>query len=444
MRMTIKITVTTLLATLLFAAPGRAADEPAKPDATQSKPDAAQPSKEAKEGEAATQEQVQTLAEEIRRLKLELGLKDVEYQSYGGLGPAASKVYYSEKGLSIGGYGEINYQNAVSGVEGDETDLLRAVVYLGYRFNRRIVFNSEIEFEHAGHEVSVEFAYLDFLFTEGLQLRIGNMLMPVGITNELHEPPFFNGVFRPAVETLIIPSTWSENGVALHGRLGGLRYHAALVAGLDVLKPGLEEPVTTGEWLRRARTGSAEARAATAAGVLALEYDAGPVTVGGSFYGGRADQRRVPNVKATVTLTELHARAAWRGVSARALAVVGTLGDAAAVSGIVSQDGYTDAPVQLGSRVQGGYAELAYDLLSAISPGGESSLSPFVRLERYDLNADVPSGQTRDPSVDVDLVTAGLTFKPIATVVLKTDWQRASPREGDASSRVSVGAGFVF
>ena len=42
----------------------------------------------------------------------------------------------------------------------------------------------------------------------------------MGFVNELHEPPFFNGVFRPAVERNLIPTTWNENGLGLHGAVG--------------------------------------------------------------------------------------------------------------------------------------------------------------------------------------------------------------------------------
>jgi hypothetical protein len=432
MRMNINITLLpALLATLLAAAnPARGEDQKA----------AAQPQTAPAEGTdaAATKEEVRTLAEELRRLKLEIGLRDVEYQSYGGMGPAASKVYFAPKGLSIGGYGEVTYRNSVDGPEGDQSDLLRAVLYAGYRFNERIVFNSEIEFEHAGHEVGVEFAYLDFLLSDAVRLRVGNVLVPMGFVNEMHEPAFFNGVFRPDVERLVIPSTWSENGIGLHGEVAGLRYKAYALNGLDLLRDpaSLDEPVEAGSWLRRSRTGGAESRAATFAGVLNLEYAAGPVTVGGSFYGGRADQRREEGVKATVTLTEAHAQVAWKGMQARALGVVGTLGDAAAVNAFLGET--------LGSRVQGGYAEVAYDVLTLVALGGASSLSPFVRYEVYDLNAEVPSGSSKDPGLDASVITAGMTYKPIPTVVAKADWQRKDSEGGDAADQVNFGVGFVF
>jgi hypothetical protein len=438
--MKIKITETLLLIALLSAATPALAQDPAQQAPASGRKDDAAATKQ--EDGAATKEEVRTLTEELRRLKLELGLRDVEYQSFGGMGPAASKVYFAPKGLSIGGYGELNYVNSLEGVSGDGTDLLRLVLYAGYRFNERIVFNSEVEFEHAGHEVAVEFAYLDFLLSDPVRLRLGNVLVPMGFVNEMHEPAFFNGVFRPDVENRLIPTTWNENGVGLHGELaGGLRYKAYLLAGLDVLVPRDEkdEPVETSNWLRRARTGAAEARAATFAGVLNLEYATGPATVGASVYRGRADQRRVAGVKADVTLAEAHAQLAWKGAVVRVLGAVGTLGDAAAVSEVALEPGEV-----LGSRVQGGYAEVAYDLMSLVPPGGESALSPFVRVEKYDLHAKVPAGFTRDPGLDRTVVTAGLTYKPIPTVVVKADYQRKDSRASDAADQVNFGAGFVF
>ncbi|HET9551889.1 MAG TPA: hypothetical protein VFP50_02885 [Anaeromyxobacteraceae bacterium] len=430
MRTVIKIVLAAAAVAALVLHPRALAEEPA----------AAAPA--AKDAGPATKEEVRTLTEELRRLKLELGLRDVEYQSYGGLGPAASKVYFAPKGLSIGGYGEMTYTNVRQGAD-DQSDLLRAVLYVGYRFSDRIVMNSEIEFEHAGKEVAVEFAYLDFLVNDALRVRAGNLLVPMGITNELHEPPFFNGVLRNDVEKNIIPATWSENGVGLHGEYAGLRYQAYLINGLDVQAASAEEPVSAGEWLRRARTLGGEARAQTLAGVLALHYAAGPATVGGSVYHGRAGQglRTAAGeaVQADVTIAEAHATVAWRGVAAKALYAAGSLTDTALLEQVLPNN-----PV-LGSRVRGGYVEAAYDVLTLATPGSEASLSPFVRYEAYDLNARVAPGFTRDPSVDRSVVTAGLTWKPLSTVALKADWQRRDSRAaGSQTQQVNLGAGFAF
>jgi len=55
--------------------------------------------------------------------------------------------------------------------------------------------------------------------------------MPVGIINIYHEPPSFNGVDRPEVDTYVIPTTWREPGVGLFGALAeGLRAHFTVTA----------------------------------------------------------------------------------------------------------------------------------------------------------------------------------------------------------------------
>ena len=128
-----------------------------------------------------------------------------------GLGPAAASVYRRQEGVSIAGYGEMIYNNFAAENElGDpvrqstQLDFLRAIIYAGYRFNDRFVFNSEIEFEHASTSLegsaSVEFAYLDFIANDYLSLRGGLLLVPMGLVNELHEPTVFMGALRPETE----------------------------------------------------------------------------------------------------------------------------------------------------------------------------------------------------------------------------------------------------
>lgn len=435
MRMTRNIKMIPLLAALVTASPALAEDPPPAPK------DAAAPAgASAGSQEAASKEELRALAEEVRRLKLEMGLKEVEYKSYGGLGPAASKVYFAPKGLSIGGYGEITYKNELDRSNRDQSDLYRVVLYTGYRFNDRIVFNAEVEFEHHD-ELSVEFAYLDFLLTPEIQLRAGNVLVPVGITNELHEPPFFNGVFRPQVERSLIPTTWNENGLGLHGQVAGLRYQAYLLTGLNATGSAL----AASSWIRNARTGGGESPAETFAGVLSLGYAFGPATVGGSIYQGRADQKvqsaaTGERLRTYVTLGEVHAMAQWRGVAVKGLYAMGRLGGAGALS---EHLGLTGNQV-LGSRVRGGYAEIAYDLMTLIAPGGEQSLSPFFRYEALDLHDGVPPGGVRDPTLDQRYYVAGLTYKPIAQVAVKADWTRKDAKASQALDQIDLGVGFVF
>ncbi len=135
------------------------------------------------------------LTQEVEKLRTNMSIpEEAKYKSAYGLGPAASKVYGAGKGLSIGGYGEGNYSAKVGdkGSSNDSADLERMVLYAGYKFTDRILFNSEIEFEHATTgegseskgEVSVEFASLDFFIDPMANARAGLVLMPMGLVNQ--------------------------------------------------------------------------------------------------------------------------------------------------------------------------------------------------------------------------------------------------------------------
>ena len=75
----------------------------------------------------------------------------------------------------------------------DDRDNLRP----GFKFNDWIIMNTEIEFEDGGSRSDgtknykyaiVEFSYLDLLFDKAYALRIGHILVPMGLTNLNHEP----------------------------------------------------------------------------------------------------------------------------------------------------------------------------------------------------------------------------------------------------------------
>ncbi len=196
-----------------------------------------------------TKQETEALKEEIRKLRLEVAIPQIEFKSYSGLGPAASKVYFNPRGVSIGGYGELTFRRNDVDARGGAKSIANAqrlILYLGYSFSDRIKFNSELELEHAstsgGHGTGggyfkAEFAALDFLFDPKLNLRAGLILMPVGIINEVHEPPTFPSAERPFLERRVLLSTWEEMGIGLYGSVGPVDYRAYIINGL-MLKGG--------------------------------------------------------------------------------------------------------------------------------------------------------------------------------------------------------------
>ncbi|HWS71203.1 MAG TPA: hypothetical protein VN605_03780, partial [Thermoanaerobaculia bacterium] len=380
--------------------------------------------------------EIAVLATEIESLKHgeQKAATQADTQTF-GFGAAASKVYRAEPGVSFGGYGEFLYENP-SGGEAAHANVERAVLYTGYKFNPRVLFNSELEVEGAsterGGQVSVEFAYLDYLIRPEVNVRAGLMLMPVGLLNEQHEPTAYFGALRPRVEHDIIPATWGDFGAGVFGDVGRVSYRAYVTTGLDSAGFGSEESI------REGRQAGAGAIAEDWAAVGRVDWHPLEGTMfGGSLYSGNSGQAQDYNAK--VTLTELHADSKFRGTSLRALWTRGTLGDAARVNEANGLEGEES----VGKSFGGWYVEGGYDL-AALMNRGNLSLTPYVRYERLDTQRSVPSAFARNPESDRRITTIGVAFKPIPQTVLKLDWQRTKNRARTGNHQFNVGLGYIF
>ncbi|MFN7988522.1 MAG: ABC transporter C-terminal domain-containing protein [Thermoanaerobaculia bacterium] len=394
---------------------------------------------------------LEVLTKEIEALKLGEAAAPEAPAARIALGPAASRVYGAKKGVSIGGYGEFLYQGFGSsredGSPSDETatvDLLRAVLYFGYKFDERFVFNSEIEVEHAVSasdkegEVEVEFATLDYLHSKAFNARAGLVLIPMGLTNLLHEPPTFSGARRPDVEQVIIPTTWRELGFGAWGDLGDLSYQAYLVNGLNASGYDAEEGI------REGRQEGSEALAKNWAVTGRLDYHGVPgLVVGASIFSGGAGQGltapdgQTPTARTTVW--DLHADYRVRGFELRGLYARTAISDAAAIDLANGLEG----DESVGSRQYGWYLQGGFDLFS-LRPGSRMSLVPFLRYERWDTQDEVPAGYARNPEYDVKQLTLGIGFKPIENVVLKVDWQQQKNEARTGVDRWNISLGYLF
>jgi hypothetical protein len=407
---------------------------------------------------------VETLADELSRVRTQVAVpEEVGLKSAYGLGPAASKIYGIERGLSIGGYAEAFYTNfighddassdEVDGVEIsdhklDRSDFLRLVMYLGYKFNENILFNSEIEFEHGfigedsvsaeSGEVGVEFAALDFLWEDWANARAGLLLLPVGFLNEVHEPPFFNGVQRPETERRIIPTTWRETGMGLFGRFGEeVEYRTYVVTGFNAR--GFDDA-----GIRDGRQQGGRALAEDLAWVARLDWTPVPEwSIGGSFYTGDSGQDQevggVTLPDSRLSLFEVHGQYDRGPFQARTLFSMSFLSSAGELSDVLGLA--TDEPVA--DEMLGGYVEVAYDVWDLVFSSGKY-LAPFVRVEYVDTQYDVPSGFTANRNRAFWLVTPGINFKPHPNVVLKLEYRNFDAREGEIPDELSLGMGLAF
>ena len=371
----------------------------------------------------------QILIDETSDLKTGFNYTTVDTKaSHSGLWNAASKVYYSKSPLSIGGYGEMYYSSAKNQSNTKRTlDVYRFVPYIGYKFSDYIILNTEIEFEHGGvandngtaegGEVIIEFMYLDFLINENINLRVGNMLMPIGLINERHEPTLFNTVQRPSTSKYLIPSTWHESGLMIYGDIiDNLSYKFAAVSGLQTGIKGYK-------WLRDGRGGSFKQTDPSLAFVARVDYTG----INGLLVGVSAFSAPSLNgVDSNLLMYDMHLDYKKGG---------------ARVYGLYTQtkrSNATEIAVDAVESANGGYINLSFDILSLSSI--KTQLPIFVQYENIDPEHKRADGSSAQITYTT---TIGINYFPHEQVILKLDHAMASYGNIDTGT-TSISMGFIF
>lgn len=381
------------------------------------------------------------LADEVERLRSGEDVEPVTIDEARrlGLAPSAASTYGRGQGVSIAGYGEMlleNFgdENEAGNPTGKTTqfDFLRAIIYAGYRFNDKFLFNSEIEVEHAD-EIFVEFAYLDYRATDNLGFRGGVLLVPMGLVNEFHEPTVFLGAERPVTESLIIPSTWRENGGGIYGGFDRVSFRAYVMNGFDGLN-------FSENGVRGGRQKASRTKATSMAFTGRVDVTPTPgVFVGASVYTGDSGQGQVvvdgTEYGVRTTIFDLHGQMQVRGLDVRGLFARAHLDDAAQLNQLLD--------TSVGDRMQGAYIQVGYDLLSQTNSAGVA-LTPYVRYEQVDTQDRLPEGLSRSLSTDNTYVTAGIELKPISNIVVKVDHAWVTNDAETGVNQFNVLMGYAF
>jgi hypothetical protein len=399
---------------------------------------------------------VDVLTDEVATLRTQVAVpEETQMKSAYGFGPAASKVYGIERGLSIGGYGEANHTNYLGDEEDsdlDRSDALRTVHQLGYKFSESILFNSEIEFEHGttsnvnngsgSGSVSVELAALDFLWKPAMNFRAGHLLVPMGLVNEIHEPPFFYGVQRPETEVRILPTTWHENGLGIFGSLGEtFEYRSYVLAGFNAQN-------FSDAGIRSGRQQGNRSLTEDFAFVTRFDWTPEPLPgflLGGSIYVGDSGQDvevaggDVPDAR--LWIFEGHTQYRNGPFQARTLFAFSSLSDARELNTVLA----TPAGNPIADEMLGGYAEVAYDVYPWLFGDEEKALEPFIRVEYVDTQYNVPSGLVANRDRAYWVHTGGMNFYPHPNVVLKFEYRTLNTRgQGERADELGRGMGFAF
>lgn len=386
---------------------------------------------------------------------------------------AADSVMNHVKGnrLSVGGYGEVafsrhfysdniyRYRNP-SKYKNDPSngrfDIPHVVLYLGYDFGKGWTMGTEVEFEHSGTgstielendeggeyeheiekggEVEIEQFWLQKTFSKAANIRIGHIVVPVGLNNAHHEPLNFFTVYRPEGENTILPSTWHDTGISFWGRAGDWRYEAQIVAGLNALKFSREG------WAHSANGSAYEFKPANKYGFVARvdNYSIPGLRMGLSGYYGQAMHNTYPNdmegsgkaydnVKANVWIGSIDFTFNRFNWIVRGQADYGYISDTPRLNEAKVNSPKTSPynKQAVGKNAVAVGIEAGYDIFSQIEKlrKDEQKLYVFGRYEYYDsyIKEATQSPATNDYTKR-NRVAFGINYYPIKQIAIKADY----------------------
>lgn len=361
---------------------------------------------------------------------------------------AASKMMSSDKNLTIGGYGQLDYNQPLnkSEINNGTLDVHRLVLLFGYRFNDKLNFVSEIEIEHV-KEIFVEQAFLNYSLNTYFQFRGGLMLVPMGVINEYHEPTTFNGVERPLIDKYIAPTTWRELGVGLTGTIPdvSIKYQAYLMNGFSSYNGSSQLNGKYG--MRKGRQKGAASYIRTPVIASRIEYfGILGLNVGLSAYVGKTqstlfksiDKGDIPTVSiadssiVNMTMIGLDAQYQKKGFQLRVQTYYTKLSNTIQYNNFTNtEDGIND----LGNSMYGYYFEAGYNIFQPFDKI-KSELIPFVRYTKYDTQNTVDEGVYKNPDYNIQAITAGIGWKPVSAVAIKADMQFMKPSSSSSFDKV--------
>lgn len=370
---------------------------------------------------------------------------------------SAQKLMMQNSRLTIGGYGEVHYNQRIS--QGQKhngiLDVHRIVMLVGYKFNERTQFITELEFEHI-KEVYVEQAFLQYKINNYVNFRGGLLLIPMGIINEYHEPTTFNGVERPFVDKYIAPTTWREIGFGLTGNIFPVtvRYQVYLVNGFNGYDG--QANLNGANGLRKGRQKGAESfiSSPNISGKVEF-YGARGLNIGFSGYFGNTQSTmydglgknddivisKADSSVVGVSMFGIDARYSIKGFQFRGQYYNTTISNTRQYNYYTSIDGI---PNDLGSSMTGYYLEAAYNVFRSIDKF-KTRLIPFVRYENYDTHNSVEEGIMKNEAFNNTIITTGLTWNPAKGAVLKMDIQFVkSAADSKFSNIFNAGFGVMF
>jgi hypothetical protein len=399
---------------------------------------------------------------------------------------ADSTKIYLPKRFTLGGYGEAvaqrmfysdntaRYMYPESNKEASHGrfDLPHVVVYMAYDFGHGWKISSEIEFEHGGTgstyeiekeetgeyeteiekggEVALEQFWIEKTFSNKAHLRMGHIIVPVGLTNQYHMPVEFFSVLRPEEESAILPCTWHQTGISFWGKTKQWRYEAQFLSGLDA------ERFNNGNWIKDGAISPYEFEIANAyAGALRVDnYSVPGLRIGLSGYFGNSainslkwERYKNQDIKGGVAIGDLDAVYNHHNILARANVLYGHLTNSYTLS-TVNKNLPSKSPspkTDIASDVLSYYAEVGYDVFSLLPKFKNKGEKLYVygHYGFYDSMYKTDERITPKAWSSKTIISAGINYFPIDEVVIKAEYSlRQLKAQYNNEPSISIGVAY--
>jgi hypothetical protein len=371
-----------------------------------------------------------------------------------------AKPFVTAPKAIVGGYMDIQYRSQSKGsIENgygggsNGFDQQRFVPFIYADITEHVKFASEIEIEHGiresstqGTEIGLEFAFIDYLVNEPINLRAGILLLPIGKFNLLHDSPLNDLTDRPLVSRLVIPSTESETGAGFYGtfypgRTSKVDYELYVTTGPCGYDPNgsprnTEQSGTRGSRQRNCPSddGLDINNGKATVGRLAFSPMLGVEVAGSSYYGNSSINGNYNPLSITAidwTLQrgpfELIGEAAWAYSRGNSRAIQGNqigFAPGSLLTGIGGNSGSGIPPQRMnGFYIQGNYHFMPA-FLTKFSPKRFGEGSTFTAVIRYDrVNTNLDNSNGTGGWGNLEQISFGLNYRPIEDAVFKISYQ---------------------
>ncbi|HXF92429.1 MAG TPA: hypothetical protein VNK46_06705 [Nitrospiraceae bacterium] len=375
-----------------------------------------------------------------------------------------AKPFVAAPKAIVGGYMDIQYrshrrssiENGFGGLS-NNFDQQRFVPFIYADITEHVKMAAELEIEHGIREqgggnreleFGLEFAHIDYLIKEPINLRAGILLVPIGKFNLLHDSPLNDLTDRPLVNQFIIPTTVAETGSGIYGtfypgRTSKLDYELYVTTGPCGYEPNGSPTINEASGTRGARQrkcgtddGFDINNGKAVAGRVAFSPVLGIEVAGSGYYGNAAPQggpygsNYNPLSIFAVDWTlqrgpfEVIGEAAWAYARHNSRAITGnTIGFApgSLLTGLGGLNPLGIPPQRMqGFYIQGNYHFMP-EFLAKWSPkrfGEGSTFTAVVRYDRVNTNMDFSGGEG-----DLEEISFGLNYRPIEDTVFKMSYQ---------------------